>query len=116
MNAGRSLDVLVATRVLGWAHAAVDGVECLTDADCVYHLRPDQWSIPAFSTDIAAAWQVVEWLREMGHGLVIKAYPANGNYIYTYTAHIPRIDATIPSPDAPLAICLAALKAVGVDV
>lgn len=71
---------------------------------------------PSFTTDIAAAWQVVEkiqrngWLFEVGYTPLggwyadISAYDAKGNQT---------MKAIVASKEsAPMAICLAALKAV----
>jgi hypothetical protein len=58
--AGPALDRLVAERVMGQEHAGECG---LGDADCPGQFRPvvGRWGcLPPYSTDIAAAWEVVE--------------------------------------------------------
>ncbi len=79
MKPGRELDALVAEKVMGWAwpegRCPVCGWRfaesrehgCVPD-DCSQRPRPnpiasEAW--PHYSTDIAAAWQVVEKLREL---------------------------------------------------
>jgi hypothetical protein len=93
MVAGPELDALVAEKVMGLPEE-------------IWQDRDQMTSFP-YSTDIAAAWAVVEkvgnftiwqyegeWQCFLGGGIKNKSYAAT----------------------APLAICLAALKATGVDV
>lgn len=102
MNAGRELDALVANKVTGFTPTST--------TNCRY-------DYPPYSTDIAAAWEVVEKMGgEVGS-------PGDGPYQRKdkWAAFIP-----CPGKDnggkwgygdtAPHAICLAALKAVGVEV
>lgn len=141
LKAGRELDALVAEKVMGWPHEQMlVGIGTFYDA---MHLEPsraayrrrshvdrfwERWSpsgsevvvsdtVPSYSTDIAAAWEVVEhlpltWWPEVGR-------MQDGSSWYC--------ELCLGSPDpagvgpairvvaatAPLAICLAALKAVG---
>lgn len=73
------------------------------------------WDEPCYSTDISAAWQVVEKLRETwaielhGREGVWNCLVEEGDEV---TAHF---IATAEADTASLAICLAALKAVGVE-
>ncbi len=88
LEAGRDLDALVAEKVMGET--------CLFTA-------------PAYSTDIAAAWQVVDKLHALSFYLEVGSAG--------WMARFANISATEASAaTAPLAICLAALKAVGVTV
>jgi hypothetical protein len=137
MKAGRELDALVAEKIFGWRrmswkdyHAfqkqlcrynGTDSREELTygwhDAegnmvngraeDCDDYYSPEAAWSP--SSDIAAAWQVVErfLLDEKGH--VDLSVEAEGVYcrISCYS-----FDGDGIADTAPLAICLAALKAV----
>ena len=127
MEAGPELDVLVAEHVIGFCgycrdtariHDGFEGNAAVVQDDgtwrCARHDRP-VWpqSVPAYSTDIAAAWQVVErlvpsrfrkinisveddwWMCEFGGGG--ESYAQAGAYGF------------------PLAISIAALRAVGVE-
>lgn len=100
MNAGRELDALIAEKVMGW----------YLDSTKEYHrkhihslghnaLAP----VPNFSTDIAAAWEVVE--KFQGSFKVFK--PFGGQWEVECTNGFSKADT------AAHAICLAALKAVG---
>lgn len=123
MEAGRELDALVGEKVMGFT---LDyEFEEITNAPNVKELRSkdDEWGIlPNYSTDIAAAWQVVEMFRRGVAGHVAA-------YIEMHVSDAVRgndCSCSISAPDLaevvafanemPLAICLAALKAVGVDV
>lgn len=109
LPAGRELDLLVAERVLG---------------DMV--ARHTAMGPRPYSTDIAAAWEVVEKLREMvasvrAGSLVITpyAYPqVSGDewcVMHNYDGYDGRHDARwrVSAKTAPHAICLAALQALG---
>ena len=71
----------------------------------------------AYSTDIAAAWTVVEKLRQTGYSITITG---QGGAFYTiYIDKWTVLDTSVIRLDhtrAPMAICLAALRVVGVDV
>lgn len=107
MEAGRELDALVAEQVMG-----------------LRYVQGPHPTIPRYSTDIAAAWHVVDKMGwsycyfELGH----QPFDAfsdgeGGDYpvsSYWYCSAEQEYRAEGASP--PHAICLAALKAVGVDV
>ena len=67
LEAGRELDRLVAEKILGWRYYA-SGYG-LT-AQRAYWVSPQgpfsADNLPRFSADIAAAWQVVQYLRDEG--------------------------------------------------
>ena len=131
-QAGRELDARVAERVMGW-ESITDELEIAKredDPECVdsrrWHRKPvwfkgnekmaceECGTLPLYSTSIEAAWEIVEKLRQKY--CCIKVYSDHA-YIYECT--------TVKDPDddhdapiifdqaetAPLAICLAALKA-----
>ena len=88
------------------------------DEDAFYLLRwEDGWgplSVPEYSTSIAAAWEVVEKLATTelykGHDITICGH------IGKWSVDFASDDAknyTVDAASLPLAICLAALKAVG---
>lgn len=131
MKPGRELDALVAEKVMGWNRDhekrklsyyygddlyAQDLITKLTDVE-----------IPSYSTDIAAAWEVVERFQEE-HGLLmfLRANP-NGTYEISLECNgVCRDDwkdaacefygSSSGLDSAPHAICLAALKAVGAKI
>jgi hypothetical protein len=102
MKAGRELDALVAEKVMGLPP--------------VYGPTGIKWDgpIPAYSTDIAAAWEVVER---------IKGSQPESTFSIEWIGTQWRVDFVYQNYDwynegdqadtAPHAICLAALKAVG---
>lgn len=111
MQAGRELDALVARKVMGIADAQVFG-----RLGAMYDFTADQglpkFHVPCYSTDIAAAWTVVDKLSP-DHGVTLKKTgdvwecgPLSRNDEPLFL---------VQAPSAPLAICLAALKAVGVQ-
>ena len=140
MEAGRELDALVAEKVMGWKwpddRCPICGwkYEVSVDKGCVpdnCSLRPapeirecDKYG--AYSTDIAAAWKVVEKLVNSGWcvGLL---FDDNGHWALATdgTQNVPLgdgpediattffIEKELWCDTAPLAICRAALKAVG---
>ncbi len=140
MTAGRELDALVAEKVMGWRrmtyaeqypgnpnfahrneltgywHDAV-GKYCARAEDCPdYYAPEDAWSP---STDIAAAWEVVEKLCATGTDeeryFIVRREAAE--YVVTFwreaLAHNVAEEFESRAKNAPLAIALAALKAVG---
>jgi len=125
MEAGRELDALVAERVMGrkWYTMVTPGGErsmmhepghvliYLTEK---YGLVPgrteigfvDMSSIPAYSTDIGAAWEVVERLLEMGH-----YFSLHPNCFYqppVWGVHLDVLG-VVRANTLPLAVCRAAL-------
>ena len=126
VKAGRDLDALVAEKVMGFTVA-----HCLP----VFSTQ-DEWyervpitkdgglerALSYYSTDIAAAWEVVGKLHgkislqgpgttDMGEG-----YATYGTWTAQFQPKGEQTEVTEKADTAPLAICLAALKAVGVEV
>jgi hypothetical protein len=107
MKAGHELDALIAEKVMGLNGAAHDG-PYLGDGPALEH----------YSTEIAAAWQVVEKMRGRNdiQGMPIKEISVTQTasqyhcIIESYGTFSGYADT------APLAICYAALKAVGYNV
>jgi hypothetical protein len=109
MQAGREMDALVAEKVMGveipkWLDVP-NGLDTLTSREVV----------PLYSTDIRAAWQVVQNLRERGWFFDLGDKPSiDGDFASprVWNAFVDRI-VFGPNADTPmLAICLAALAAV----
>ena len=109
MKAGRDMDALVAEKVMG-------------DTDAYYlPLGEGELNVaarvPRYSTDIAAAWQVVE---KFGYSPSIHVFRSHGGKwgCKISLSSDPNVDAEYFgfAETAPLAICLAALKKAGVEV
>ncbi len=133
MNAGRELDAFVAERVMGFtrwvypAHIGCSGAVLLNEMQL--DARPEFWRktgldevgeavplderqdhVPHYSTDSAAALQVVEQFREWK----ISKHEDPRSTPYECVVWIARdVDVFAEAATAPLAICLAALRAVG---
>lgn len=115
MPAGRELDAVVAERVMGfrWFTSPCANVSV--------PVADDSWQyLPAFSTDIAAAWKVVERLGEMGYTLDIQWKGKGRVYEFTSEVSASRWDDygfrdyhAVGS--MPYAVCMVALQAVSVD-
>lgn len=125
------IDALVAEKVLGgWRH---DWVEGLTVGDILGDYegcsrcekgrytwnngrrsahREDEVCVLPFSTDIASAWIVVEHFEALKYDVKVTSCIAGWHCVLGPVG--PDIIAFGEKP--PLAICLAALKAVGVEV
>lgn len=106
----REIDALIAAKVMGLCHEEMWGImDYREDGSPV--LMPD---FPPYSSDIAAAWQVVEKLRDEGLHSCVFQYADNLHWSAQFDEHeLDVIRAPIVKADtAPMAICLAALKAV----
>jgi hypothetical protein len=125
MNPGRELDLLVAEKVMGRTVSDNPDPIIFKRGDFESHISgPD--TIPNYSTDISAAWEVVEKLRKEGILLEIKPISEE---IYTYRNAVRNAGMSqyativhgyicngIEADTAPHAICLAALRVAGVEV
>lgn len=110
LEPGRELDHAVASKIMGWEYKrwAVDRRHMMWHSP-----EGHADNVPRFSTEIAAAWEVVE-------NVVARGYDADFGLRRDFT--VPQWEATFASPDkvfywaiAPtvqLAICQAALKTV----
>lgn len=95
----RQIDTLVAQYVMG-----------LPDKD-INRRTMVRSDLPHYTTDIAAAWQVVEKLKKHGFYAVIWVKPG---IVQLYCHN--EVCTIEEKGTVPLAICLAALKAVGVEI
>lgn len=121
MEAGRELDALVAEKVMGW-EPGPGGIHLFPPKDEPNRKRFTRWNgearvteIPHYSTDIAAAWEVVE---KLGHKFQM-FLNTRGKWTEADFVHWPdnlKGYVAASADTAPLAICLAALKACGVDL
>jgi hypothetical protein len=117
LEAGRELDALVAEKVMGETVATF-----ITDGEAHPLLWCDGSDLPNYSTDIRDAWQVVERMRSHGGvrfgNLHLVAYAYNRTYASFDSKDLPMMEGDY-SVEAngehatPLAICRAALAAVG---
>lgn len=123
MKPGRELDALVAEKVMGWTLVAdprADGQPMWVDADKNAKWPaepPDRWGKGIWrpSTDIAAAWELVEALGRKFFGFALTR-SEHGLYRAEFSMRGVETDFRAPAVTAPLAICLAALRAVGHQV
>src|SRR5690606_4737413 len=121
MEAGRDLDALVAEKVLGLRVYRDSGNVFLGSPDS----HPDTWGLPPYSTDIAAAWQVIEYFRQEGKSWLIETHHTYGGtenelgyFISNHDCEFRPLNGwtweddfiETTAPALPLAICLAALK------
>lgn len=135
MKAGPELDALVAEKVMGWVRTqeswydeeGVDAtvLESPTGAmvqahgwgkDCDYSEFGDV--LPRFSTDIAAAFELLRRYRNSNYVHVeILASPSEAFWCFRVRTDAGGpVIATAEESTAPLAICAVILKALGVEV
>jgi hypothetical protein len=120
MDAGREMDALVAEHLMGW-RLVKRGRRVATGPDYEgpgeilgFSGNADarRWIAqvcPAYSTEIAAAWSVVELFPETGRGLhLMQSMARGGRWRCTFD-----MEDGVWGDTAPHAICLAALKSVG---
>lgn len=123
MKPGRELDVLIAEKVMGWTKIRHfdNPFESLPGARKYFGVAPRggksmrggevEQPIPSFSTDIAPAWMVLEALRARDpESFFTLSFVHEASLKLSGTVY-----KTVGSSDAH-AICLIALKAVGVEI
>jgi hypothetical protein len=117
MNPGPELDALVAEKVMGWTIDKLHGFTVVINPE----MKKNDWiaflngfsPYPAYSTDIAAAWSVV---KKFDYLYLFRSPEINdGMYECKLTMADERKYYAL-SESAPHAICLAALRAVGVEI
>jgi hypothetical protein len=120
MVASRELDAIVAEKVMGWSYTRfMNNVHRVSARHPVWQ---EFIVVPRYSTDLAAAWQVVEKLATGYRNVLIENTAellGKRRYWVDIKEHgdLGMIDIAKANADtAPLAICLAALKAVGVEI
>lgn len=122
----RDIDKLIAEKVMGWTEIRESG---FTGFDFVgldpKHKPTDWYLIPHYSTAISAAWQVVEKLEEMDFWAQLRTpFDKGAADSFYWCGFTPRLttgwngrpDHWTNAPTITMAICLAALKCVGVEV
>jgi hypothetical protein len=117
MPAGREMDALVAEKVMGYRWLKVNGIKALfppdlkpSDVDWFPEDDPLDLVRWPYSTDIAAAWEVVEHNHDVS---VEHRAMSSTPWAVTFQRHMDGTEFTGFADTAPLAICRAALKAVG---
>lgn len=109
LPAGHELDTLVAERVMGWTRIRQRDngswqMTAPTGQESAY--------VPTFSTDIAAAWQVVEHFVAKGWGMTILSPSHWAEVGWTAWIDGEFTHEKAEADTSPLAICRAALAAV----
>jgi len=131
MPAGREMDALVAEKVMGWSNVEkttwsnyrADGTPFGggkewrgTPPNHEAEFNPVLYPIKNYSTDIAAAWMVVEKIRPLFWSTQVMVWDHSDKYIvscvYRGGHDEPEKAINSEAPTAPLAICRAALLAV----
>lgn len=105
--AGRELDALVAGQVMGWRLVTKAGGR-------LYWHGPDglwlcgEYDLPHYSTDTAAAMQIIEKLRPMGFAVTIMDTDARVKGNWSVCFDTPAAGFEDEAPTLPEAICRAA--------
>jgi hypothetical protein len=113
LEAGRKLDVLVAEHVMGWKQGRRYGNgngEWIFPEGPAPHFRNDWEGTPRYSTDIAAAFTILERWFKAGLGAGVDMDGHSGIWCTISTSDGVKHHAF--GDTVPHAICLAALKAV----
>jgi hypothetical protein len=119
MDAGRELDSLVAEKVMGYR--VREGIQPVIFECCAAQPPRDDadWcSVPRYSTDIAAAWQVIGRMAGQGFDHYVEGW--RGKYWVKFSNEDRGMegnseDREVKARTAPEAICLAALKVMGIE-
>jgi hypothetical protein len=116
----RDLDARVAIEVMGWTELWSGGKYRMAYPPCEQVMptinESERHHVPHYSTDMTAAWCVVERMRELGWTEHIRGYIGDdrGEHVCTFYNDDQMIDSEWHWADtAPEAICAAALAAVG---
>lgn len=109
MKPGRELDALVAEKVMKLHY--IVGCSYIFNGKLL-----GKETVPHYSTNIYAAWQIVEELYpENDNDLIFKVCRNVTDKGWDWACHF-KVGGTVFGETAPHAICLAALEAVGVSV
>ncbi|WP_206922906.1 BC1872 family protein [Alicyclobacillus suci] len=110
----RQRDALVAEQVMGYQVVSYDGLLVSWDGGDDIWSGVNRGGVPSYTTDISAAWEVVEQLRTRFYVDIELSEPALGVTVGLSDAD-GQVECTTCA-SAPEAISLAALRAKGVDV
>jgi hypothetical protein len=115
----RRIDALVAEHVMGWVNITPFGDDIWgnpTDGRTFMGQGQVGGPIPRYSTDIAAAWEVVEKLGIQFYlHCDLRRGSAGDWMVFDSAASVDCCEPLATAETAPLAICLAALKLKGVS-
>ncbi len=111
LQPGRELDALVAEKVMSSCKLEGTFVQKIDTVSKIVTVGTE-WQYPPYSTDISAAWDVVEKFKWAEPEV---SYSDEQHCWYGLMNKGPGSGIAYGAPTAPHAICLAALKAVGYD-
>jgi hypothetical protein len=105
----RERDALVATEVMGLTKFVLSSADLYRQDEFGFSIY-DMYTqiLPHYTTDIAAAWEVFEKVTELG--AVFKAETP------FWACYISTSDEVVKAYTAPEAICLASLRALGIEI
>lgn len=117
LKAGRELDEIVATDVMGWKKIeTISGIQWIPNDNRHPNSNIHGLNPPDYSTDMSAAWEVVEKLS-VAYMVSVRVYPTpyslklKGTEVKIYTEQGHRLVTVCEdNKDTPLVICLAALE------
>ena len=114
--AGQELDALIAEKVFGRRSISrtVSVRSHFGNLDKTVTYLENGREVPPYSTDIAAAWLVVEKLENQGWHLILNnlGQPHSGKWSAQFTDVFGRVQVYGEAETSPHAICLAALKTI----
>jgi hypothetical protein len=112
LEAGRRLDALVAEKVMGWRLILWEANILPPDADMPHGIPPvghGTW-VPRYSTNIAAAWQIVDRLLAQDYGVTMTMDDPHNICVEVWGGLLGLTEERgATDRSAPLAICRAAL-------
>lgn len=107
----RERDALVAEKVMGFTKPSLGwGFHELESGSYV------NYPLPHYTTDISEVWEVVDKLKKKRVFINMGFSPISNRYAVNFSTVTVMKDSNGYAPTAPEAICLAALKAVGVEI
>ena len=112
LEAGRELDALIVQRIIGAKVVWQDGEPCWAHIHRDPRIYPpsSRVPVPPFSTEMAAAWSIIEHLTGKGWWVRIEhVEPVHRLADERWTVNLGEYEGD--GPTAPLAICRAALRA-----
>ncbi len=124
MKPGIELDTLVAEKVLNWSQKIINKGAIASENEIIpwgvlewSNENGEQTTLPAFSTNISDAWQIVEHLQNLGYFFSLKMIESRVNCFFQNSAgkkfESGLYEEGVTTPEA---ICLAALKIKGVEI
>lgn len=121
----REIDALVASKIMGWSLSIASNSpwQMLPPEGSTGRKEGRVYNVPRYSTDISAAWQVIQKMQSDGwHYEICDSHWEPSHYVkfgrgkYDPYDDMFREEHSATGPTPWMAICLAALEAVGVDI